>query len=175
MWHITHISCLYIHTHVYNAYTISRPLKGTLFWVHGEWIGARDKQITWTAKWFSGDLFVPRSDSFPMNPEKKTLIPYIYNVSQCVQIWITNCINESLFEMLNVHICTHCDTFLCEKTPCVLHVNGKGDRGYEREIQAVLNKRKNWFFQMPWFWIIRHKLKTTECEHQYGARKLCSM
>ena len=28
-----------------------------------------------------GDLFVPRSISFPMNPEKKTLIPYIYNVS----------------------------------------------------------------------------------------------
>ena len=29
----------------------------------------------------SGDLFVPRSDSFPMNPCKKTLIPYIYNAS----------------------------------------------------------------------------------------------
>ena len=27
------------------------------------------------------DLFVTRSDSFPMNQEKKTLIPYIYNVS----------------------------------------------------------------------------------------------
>ena len=25
----------------------------------------------------SGDLFVPRSDSFPMNPEQKTLFPYI--------------------------------------------------------------------------------------------------
>ena len=46
------------------------------FWVHGEWIGARNKQIAW-----SDDLFVPRSDSFPMNPEKKPLIPYIYNVS----------------------------------------------------------------------------------------------
>ena len=32
-------------------------------------------------EWFSGDLFVPRYDSFPMNVEKKTLIPYIYNVS----------------------------------------------------------------------------------------------
>ena len=51
------------------------------FWVHGEWIVARDKQIAWTAKRFSGDLFVPRYDSFPMNPEKKTLIPYIYNAS----------------------------------------------------------------------------------------------
>ena len=51
------------------------------FWVHGVWIVARDKQIAWTAKRFSGDLFVPRYDLYPMNPEKKTLIPYIYNVS----------------------------------------------------------------------------------------------
>ena len=53
----------------------------SFFWVHGEWIGARDKQIAWTEKWFSDDLFVPHSDSFPMNPEKNSLIPYIYNVS----------------------------------------------------------------------------------------------
>ena len=32
-------------------------------------------------KRFSDDLFVPPSDSFPMNPDKKTLIPYFYNVS----------------------------------------------------------------------------------------------
>ena len=51
------------------------------FWVHGVWIVARDKQIAWTAKRFSCDLFVPRYDSFPMNPDKKTLIPYIYNAS----------------------------------------------------------------------------------------------
>ena len=51
------------------------------FWVHGVWIVARDKQIAWTAKRFSCDLFVPRYDLFPMNPEKKTLIPYIYNAS----------------------------------------------------------------------------------------------
>ena len=44
--------------------------------------------------------------------------------------------------MLNIHICTHCDTFLCKKTTCVSHVNGKGDRGYGRKIQAVLNNRK---------------------------------
>ena len=48
-----------------------------------------------------------------------------------------------LYEMLYIHIRTHCDTFLCKKTTCVSHVNGKGDRGYEREIQAVLNNRKN--------------------------------
>ena len=53
----------------------------SFFWVHGEWIVARDKQIAWTARRFSADLFVPRYDSFPMNPEKKTLIPYIYNAS----------------------------------------------------------------------------------------------
>ena len=29
----------------------------------------------------SRDLFVPHCDSFPMNREKKTLIPYIYNAS----------------------------------------------------------------------------------------------
>ena len=51
------------------------------FWVHGVCIGARDKQIVWTAKRFLGDLFVPHSDSFPHEPRKKTLIPYIYNAS----------------------------------------------------------------------------------------------
>ena len=51
-----------------------------LFWVHEEWTGVRDKQIVWTAKWFSGNLFGPHSGSFPMNPEK-TLIPYIYSAS----------------------------------------------------------------------------------------------
>ena len=41
------------------------------FWVHGVWIVARDKQIAWTAKRISGDLFVPRYDSYTMNPEKR--------------------------------------------------------------------------------------------------------
>ena len=39
------------------------------------------------------------------------------------------CVNEYVFEMLNIHIWTHCDTFHCKKTTCVSHVNGKGDRG----------------------------------------------
>ena len=54
---------------------------GTRFkeWVSyflGSWgmIWAQDKQIVWTAKRFSNDLFVPRSDSFPMNPEKRHLL-----------------------------------------------------------------------------------------------------
>ena len=34
-----------------------------------------------TGKWFSDILFVSCSNSFPMNPEKKMLIPYINNVS----------------------------------------------------------------------------------------------
>ena len=62
-----------------------------------------------------------------------------------------NCVNEYLFEMLNIHICTHCDTFLCEMITCVSHVNGKGDRGYDRKIQAVLNNRKYRVFKCPGF------------------------
>ena len=45
--------------------------------------------------------------------------------------------------MLNIHSCTHCGTFLSKETTCVTHDNGKSDRGYEREIQAVLHNRKN--------------------------------
>ena len=30
-----------------------------------------------------------------------------------------NCVNESLFEMLDIHMCTHCDTFLCKEITCV--------------------------------------------------------
>ena len=47
----------------------------SFFWVHGEWIVARNKQIGRELLRGSRDLFVPRYDSFPMNPEKKTLIP----------------------------------------------------------------------------------------------------
>ena len=61
-----------------------------------------------------------------------------YSYQRCMY-----CVNESLFKMLNIHIRTHCDTFLCKKTTCVSHVNGKGDRGYERETQAVLKNGKN--------------------------------
>ena len=41
------------------------------FWVHGEGIEVRDKQIVWTAKQFLCDLLVPCSKFFPMNPEKR--------------------------------------------------------------------------------------------------------
>ena len=41
------------------------------------------------------------------------------------------CVNESEFEMLNIHIWTHCDTFHCKQTTCVSRVNWKGDRGNE--------------------------------------------
>ena len=54
-------------------------------WVHGEWIRAWDKQIVWTAKRFSGNLlFVPPSDSFPMNPEKMHSFLIFYNTSNKV-------------------------------------------------------------------------------------------
>ena len=71
---IAHLHCNYISAGIFTEWA-------SFFWVHGEWIGAWDKQITWIAKRFSGNVFVPRSDSSPMKPEKKTLIPYIYNVS----------------------------------------------------------------------------------------------
>ena len=41
------------------------------FWVHGEWIVARNKQIGREPLRGSRDLFVPCYDSFPMNTEKK--------------------------------------------------------------------------------------------------------
>ena len=41
------------------------------FWVHGEWIEARNKQIEREPLRGSRDLFVPRYDSFPKNPEKR--------------------------------------------------------------------------------------------------------
>ena len=46
------------------------------FWVYGEWIGVRNKQIEVYAF-----VVVQRYDSFPMNLEKTTLIPYIYDAS----------------------------------------------------------------------------------------------
>ena len=44
----------------------------SFFWVHGEWIVARNKQINREPLRDSRDLFVPRYDSYPMNPEKNT-------------------------------------------------------------------------------------------------------
>ena len=53
--------------------TKSRYLRNEclFFSVHGIWIAVRNKQIAWTAKRFSCDLFVPHCDSYPMNREKK--------------------------------------------------------------------------------------------------------
>ena len=41
------------------------------FWVHGEWIVARNKQIAREPLRVSRDSFVPHYDSFPMNPQKR--------------------------------------------------------------------------------------------------------
>ena len=96
--------------------------------------------------------------------EKETHIHFsCYLYKRCI-----NCVNESLFEMLNIHICTHCDTFLCKNTTCVSHFNGKGDRGYEREIQSVLNTRKNWFFKCPGFRKIGIKWKLVNVNINIG-------
>ena len=57
-----------------------------------------------------------------------------------------------MFEMLNIHIYTHYDTFHCKKTMCVSHVNGKSDRGFASNIPAVCNNRTNWFFKCHCFW-----------------------
>ena len=43
----------------------------SFFCVHGEWIVARNKQIGREPLRGSRDLFVPRYDSFPINPEKR--------------------------------------------------------------------------------------------------------
>ena len=83
------------------------------------------------------------------------------------------CVKESVFEMLNIYIWTHCDTFYCKHTTCVSCVHGKSDRGHASEIHAVCNNGKNWFFTCPCFWTIWYKLKIAECEHHYGTRKLC--
>ena len=53
------------------------------------------------------------------------------------------CVNESVFEMLNIRLSRHCDTFHCKQTMCVSHVNGKSDKGNASEIQAACNNRKN--------------------------------
>ena len=52
----------------------------SFFWVHGEWIVARNKQIGREPLRGSRDLFVPRFDSFPMNPEKKDTHSLIKNM-----------------------------------------------------------------------------------------------
>ena len=48
---------------------------------HAEWIRGAGQTNCMAAKRFSDDLFVPRSNSFPLNQDKKALIPYIYNNS----------------------------------------------------------------------------------------------
>ena len=51
----------------------------------GEWIRARNKQIVREQLCGSrSDLFVLASDSFPMNPEKKTLIRLLPQLSICL-------------------------------------------------------------------------------------------
>ena len=81
--------------------------------------------------------------------EKEMHIPFkCYLYQRCIV-----CLNESVFEMLSIHIWTHhCETFQYKQTMCMSRVNGKSDRGNASEIQAVCNNRKNWFFKWHSFW-----------------------
>ena len=67
--------------------------------------------------------------------EKETHIHFEWHLYQRYIV----CVNESVFEMLNIHIWTHCDAFHCKQTMCVSRVNGKSDslRGNASELQAV--------------------------------------
>ena len=60
-----------------------------------------------TAKRFSGDLFVLHSDSFPHEPRKKTLIPYIYNASNK---YLSKILREKL-QIQNSHYNGHLISF----------------------------------------------------------------
>ena len=64
----------------FSRRTLERVLVGNIvnirneclfFWVHWVWIVARNKQITREPLRGSRELFVPRYDSYPMNPEKR--------------------------------------------------------------------------------------------------------
>ena len=96
---------------------------------------------------------IRRLDPFSMEikvywKEKETHIHFGYYF---IKVVLIVCKNLCFKCFKNIHICTHCDTFLSKETTCVSHVNGKGDRGNERKIHVVLNNRKNWFFKCPGF------------------------
>ena len=78
--------------------------------------------------------------------EKETHIHFgCYLYQRCI-----NCVNESVWNVKYSYLHTLWYISFREIT-CVAHVNGKGDRGYKREIQAVLNNRKGWFFKCSRF------------------------
>ena len=94
VWQLGRITCTVINTSnevkcsllwEFLIYNFSRRILESVFvgsivnirneclfvWIHGEWIVARNKQIVREPLRGSRDLFVPRYDSFPMNPEKR--------------------------------------------------------------------------------------------------------
>ena len=85
--------------------------------------------------------------------EKETHIHFgCYLYQRCI-----NCVNESLFEMLNIHISTHCDISLQRPRACrILMVKAiGGTKGKSKPYQTI--ERTD--FSNALFWIIRHKLK----------------
>ena len=72
------VKCLWLNN--FSLRILERVLVGNIvnirneclfFWVHRVWIVARNKQITREPLRGSRGLFVPRYDSYPMNPEKR--------------------------------------------------------------------------------------------------------
>ena len=112
------------------------------FWVHGEWIVARDKPIACL-----GDLFVLRYDSFPMNPEKQTLVPYIYNVSNIStlskilweKLWIQNSHSNEHLTSFDVLITAHA-FWPNRRTFCWLCSSGIELKNFSR-----VQRRKIWY------------------------------
>ena len=76
-----HYSKLFITILQIHTIFVKICLRNECFWVHGEWVWARDKQ--WhEPEAVLGQQFVCSGLQFiPYEPRKKTLIPYIYNAS----------------------------------------------------------------------------------------------
>ena len=62
-----------------------------------------DRRFSPIQKVISCDLFVPRSDSFPMNPEKKTVIPWNSILTLWMASYLTYCSTEYLPLRVSMH------------------------------------------------------------------------
>ena len=117
------------------------------FLVHGKWIWVRDKQIIRTAKRFSSDLFVPCSDSFPMNQVNKS--PKGHWSLIWVQ-WALLLIVRFLSKWLNrKHYCHICEISPNSKQNLMRYFNS----GYEDALLLLhsdLKKKSFWIGAPHW-------------------------
>ena len=74
--------------------------------------------------------------------EKRKKRIFTLNIICIKDVYIV-CVNEYVFEMINIHILIHCDTYHCKQTMCVPRVSSTSDRRNASEIQAVCNNRNN--------------------------------